>query len=265
MRRSSASSGVFSCGPLINRDEDRLVYIRQNAPGIGVENAAFSVPEIRGFRERVKSVTAFGEFSTIDFTMVGLGEPRVVRAGVVDGLYFDVMGLRPVLGRLLGSADDGSQAAGAVVITHRFWTTALQSDESVIGKTVRLGDRSVTIVGVLEPSIPYPAQTEIIANVVTSPHHMSATMEEGRVHRMTELFGPARPWRRARSGPGRAARRPWRHPERISGGLSRGSRLSNRRRGACAIRSPLRREPYFSCSLPRRRSSSSSRARTWRT
>ncbi len=184
----SVVRGVF-LRPLINRDEDRLVYIRQNAPGIGVENAAFSVPEIRDFRERVESVTAFGEFSTIDFTMVGLGEPRVVRAGVVDGSYFDVMGLRPVLGRLLGSADDGPQAAGAVVITHRFWTTALQSDESVIGKTVRLGDRSGTIVGVLEPSIPYPAQTEIIANVVTSPHHMSATMEEGRVHRMTELFG----------------------------------------------------------------------------
>ena len=179
--------------PLINRDEDRLVYIRQSAPGIGVDNAVFSVPEIRDFRESVKSVTAFGEFSTIEFTMVGLGEPRAVRAGVVDGSYFDVMGLRPVLGRLLGSADDGPQAEGAVVMTHRFWTTALQSDEAVIGKTVRLGDRSATIVGVLEPSIPYPAETEIIANVVTSPHHMSATMEEGRVHRMTEVFGRLAP------------------------------------------------------------------------
>lgn len=179
--------------PLINRDEDRLVYIRHSALGIGVENAVFSVPEIQDFRESVQSVAAFGEFSTIEFIMVGLGEPRAVRAGVVDGSYFDVMGLRPVLGRLLGSADDGPQADGAVVLTHRFWSTVLQSDAAVIGKTVRLGDRSATIVGVLEPSIPYPAETEIIANVVTSPHHMSATMEEGRVHRMTELFGRLAP------------------------------------------------------------------------
>ena len=50
-----------------------------------------------------------------------------------------------------------------------------------------------TIVGVLEPSVPYPAATEIIANVVTSPHHMSATMQDGRVHRMTELFGRLAP------------------------------------------------------------------------
>jgi predicted permease len=41
--------------------------------------------------------------------------------------------------------------------------------------------------------VPYPSQTEIIANVVTSPHHLSATMVTGRVHRMTELFGRLAP------------------------------------------------------------------------
>ncbi len=63
----------------------------------------------------------------------------------------------------------------------------------MIGKQIRLGERSATIVGVLEPSVPYPAETEIIANVVTSPHHLSATMVTGRVHRMTELFGRLAP------------------------------------------------------------------------
>src|SRR3984893_2499653 len=104
--------------PLANRDEDRLIYIRQSARGIGADNAAFSVPELQDLRERVKTVTAFGDFSTIGFTMVGLGEPREVRAGVVGGSYFEVMGLRPVLGRLLDVRDDGPQAAGAAVLTH---------------------------------------------------------------------------------------------------------------------------------------------------
>jgi predicted permease len=179
--------------PLVNRDEDRLIYIRQSARGMGAENATFSVPEIQDLRARIRTLTAFGDFSTIGFTMVGLGEPRVVRAGVVGGSYFEVMGLRAVRGRLLGPADDGPQAAGAAVLTHRFWTTALQSDPSVLGRMVRLGDRSATIVGVLEPSVPYPAETEIIANVVTSPHHLSATMVTGRVHRMTELFARLAP------------------------------------------------------------------------
>ena len=179
--------------PLVNRDESRLIYIRQSAPGIGVENATFSVPELIDLRSRMKTVTAFGDFSTIGFTMVGLGEPRVVRAGVVGGSFFDVMGLRPVRGRLIDATDDGPNAAGVAVLTHRFWTTGLKSDPNVIGKTVRLGVRSATIIGILEPSVPYPTETEIIANVVTSPHHLSATMVTGRAHRMTELFGRLAP------------------------------------------------------------------------
>src|SRR5713101_2187738 len=179
--------------PLVNRGENRLIYIRQSAPGIGIENTTFSMPEIQDLRAGVKTLSAFGDFSTIGFTMVGLGEPREVRAGVVGGSYFEVMGLRPVLGRLLDAHDDGPNAAGAAVLTYRFWTTVLKSDPSVIGKTVRLDTRLATIVGVLEPSVPYPAETEIIANVVTSPHHLSATMVTGRVHRMTELFGRLAP------------------------------------------------------------------------
>jgi len=183
--------------PLVNRDENRLIYIRQSALGIGVENATFSVPEIQDLRSSVKTIGEFGDFSTIGFEMVGLGEPREVRAGVVGGSYFEVMGLRPVLGRLLDARDDGPQAAGAIVLTYRFWKSALQGDPSVIGKTVRVESfgpaRVATVVGVLEPSVPYPADTEIIANVVTSPHHLSATMVTGRVHRMTELFGRLAP------------------------------------------------------------------------
>jgi predicted permease len=190
-----ANAAIFSVvrgvllRPLANRDENRLIYIRQSAPGIGAENAAFSVPEIQDLRGRVKTVSAFGDFSTINFTMIGLGEPRVVRAGVVGGSYFDVMGLRPIMGRLLNAGDDGPNAPGAAVLTYRFWSTGLKGDPTVLGKTVRLGSRSATIVGVLEPSVPYPSETELIANVVTSPHHLSATMVTGREHRMTELFG----------------------------------------------------------------------------
>src|SRR5438132_10285296 len=184
--------------PLVNRDEDRLIYIRQSALGIGDRNATFSVPEIQDLRARVKTLTAFGDFSTMGFTMIGLGEPRSIQGGVVGGTFFDVMGLHPVLGRLIGPQDDVPKAAGVVVLTYRFWTPTLGKDPSVLGKTVRLdsglmGDRSATVIGVLEPSIPYPQDTELIANIVTSPHHLSATMVTGRVHRMTELFGRLAP------------------------------------------------------------------------
>jgi predicted permease len=195
-----ANTAIFSVvrgvllRPLVNRDEDRLIYIRQSARGIGQENTTFSVPEINDLKSRVTAVTAFGDFSVVEFAMTGLtSEPRLVRAGVVGGSFFEVMGLRPVLGRLLNPQDDGPNAAGAAVLTHRYWTTSLNSDPSVLGKTIRLGPRTATIIGVLEPSIPYPADTEIIANIVTSPHHLGATMVTERAHRMTELFGRLAP------------------------------------------------------------------------
>src|ERR1700741_5304181 len=72
-----ANAAIFSVvrgvllRPLVNRDESRLLYIRQSALGNGSENATFSVPEIRDLRERTKTLSALGEFSTIGFTMVG--------------------------------------------------------------------------------------------------------------------------------------------------------------------------------------------------
>ncbi len=198
-----ANAAIFSVvravllRPLANQDEDRLLYVRQSDPGLGVENATFSVPEINDLEPGLKTITELGTFSEVDFTIVGLGTPREIPAGVVDGHYFEVMGLRPVLGRLLTPSDDGPNAAGAIVLTYRFWSAALHSDPSVLGRVVRLesygGPRNAVIVGVLEPSVPYPVKTEIIANLVTSPHHLSATMVTGREHRMTEVFARLAP------------------------------------------------------------------------
>src|ERR1700752_4958734 len=123
---------------LVNRDEDRLLYLRQSMPGIGNDNSGFSIPEIQDLGQGLKTITELGTFSTIDFTVVGLGAPREIPAGVVDGHYFEVKGLRPVLGRLLTTADDGPNAAGAGVVPVRFWSGCRHSDPSVIGKRVRL-------------------------------------------------------------------------------------------------------------------------------
>jgi putative ABC transport system permease protein len=198
-----ANAAIFSVvravllRPLANQDEARLLYIRQSAPGLGNDNTTFSVPEIHDIGSKLKSISELGTFSEMDFTVVGLGTPRELHAGVVDGNYFQVMGLRPVLGRLLTPADDGPNATGAAVLTYRFWTSSLHSDPTVLGKTVRFegagNARNAVIVGVLEPSVPYPVETELIANIVTSPHHLSATMVTGREHRMTEVFGRLAP------------------------------------------------------------------------
>ena len=108
-----ANAAIFSVvrgvllRPLVNRGEDRLIYIQQSAPGVGSPNITFSLPEIKDIRARATTVENFGEFSTVEFNLVGLGDPRVVESGVVDGRYFEVVGLRAQLGRLIEPSDDG--------------------------------------------------------------------------------------------------------------------------------------------------------------
>src|ERR1700735_3079994 len=196
-----ANAAIFSVvrgvllRPLVNRDEARLLFVGQIAADSS--DVTFSVPEIEDLSANLKTIQAIGTLSALDFTVTGLGEARTLTAGVVDGTYFDVIGLKPVLGRLIGPADDGPTAQGVAVLTYKFWTTTLHSDPSVIGKVIRLGSfegaRSATVIGVLQPSVPYPVETELIANIVTSPHHLSATMVTGRLPRMTAASARLKP------------------------------------------------------------------------
>src|SRR5690242_4968340 len=179
--------------PLPNRDGERLVYLRQSAKGAGQDNVLFSVPEIIDYRGASRTLGAVAEYSSMTFTMVDGDEPVHVQAGVISGNYFQVMGLGSVLGRLTSDRDDGPAAAPVAVLSHQFWMQRFGGDPKVIGRQVRINDMSSTIVGVVQRAPQYPQRTDLFVNMVTSPHHLSATMKQGRTHRMTEVFGRLAP------------------------------------------------------------------------
>jgi putative ABC transport system permease protein len=179
--------------PLPNREGERLIYLRQSAEGAGQDNVLFSVPEIVDIRGGVGSLSGIAEYSTMTFTMLADEEPKYVQAGVISGNYFDVMGLGSVIGRVTTPADDGPSAAGVGVLSHHFWLQHFGGDPGVIGKLIRVNDRPLTIVGVAQSAPHYPQRTDIFVNMVTSPHHLDATMVHGRTHRMTEVFARLEP------------------------------------------------------------------------
>jgi predicted permease len=180
--------------PLPNRDGDRLVYLRQAARAVGTKNALFSVPEVNDFKAAA-SLSAVAEYSSVlPFSLVGKdGQTVRVRTAVITGNYFDVLGLRPVLGRLTTTKDDGADAASVAVLSYEYWMEHFGGDPHVVGTAVRLNDRLTPIVGVLEPAPKYPHADDIYVNTVTSPHHLSATMVTERTHRMSELFARLAP------------------------------------------------------------------------
>jgi predicted permease len=179
--------------PLPNRDGDRLVYLRQSAPGAGQSNVLFSVPEIIDYRSGARSMAEVAEYSSMTFTLRSADAPVYVQAGVISGNYFEVMGLEPVLGRLTTAQDDGPGAAPVGVLSHQFWMQQFGGDRNVIGRTVRVNNRPLTIIGVAQRVPHYPVRTDIFVNMVTSPHHLDATMLHGRTHRMTEVFARLAP------------------------------------------------------------------------
>ncbi len=203
--------------PLPNREGDRLVYLRQSAKLVGQNNTLFSVPEIIDYRTGATALRGFAEYSEIQATLLGKDEPTRVTAGVITGNYFDVMGLAPVAGRLFDTRDDGPGAARAVVLTQAYWLRRYGGERDIIGKTVNLNGAPSLVVGVVQDAPKYPGQTDIFVNMVTSPHHLSATMVTGRTHRMTEVFArlaPGATMQQARSEIDRISANVYRdHPE----------------------------------------------------
>ncbi len=188
----SAVNGVL-LRPLPHQDGNRLVYLRHAAPLAGIQNALFSVPEIDDYRRGSPSLEAVAEFSAMTFTMLGLETPRRVRAGIVTGNYFDVMGLSATLGRTVGREDDGEAAPAVIVLSDAYWRNVFGADPEIVGKSVEMNGRTATFVGVAEPAPPYPERTDIYVNMATSPHHLGASMVHDRIHRMTEVFARLAP------------------------------------------------------------------------
>src|SRR5271157_2161755 len=115
-------------------------------------NPSQSYPDYVDLRDRNRS---FDRLAAFGFDQVGLdtGEnPTRVWLYVVSGNYFDALGIRPYLGRLIHPSDEhGPNSAPYIVLTHAFWHTQFQDDPGVVGRTVHLNKHPFTIIGVTPP------------------------------------------------------------------------------------------------------------------
>lgn len=194
-----ATTAIFSVvrgvllRPLPHRDGDRLVYLRHSIDGPGGENILFSVPEILDFREGARTLQGIAEYSGMIFTLEGEDDAVRMQVGLVTGNFFEIMGLSPVLGRLLSEEDDGTAVAPVMVLTHEYWMQRFGGDPGIVGREVRLNGQAVTVVGVVEPAPYFPNRMDALLNMVISEHHTSAMMVHGRTHRMTEMIARLAP------------------------------------------------------------------------
>jgi putative ABC transport system permease protein len=169
-----------------------LVLIRQTAPKADIRSMPFSVAEIDDYRGRNQTFQAIAEYHSMLFMLLGEGETERVRTGVVSSDFFDIFGVKPVLGRGFQAADDKPRAAAVLLMSNEYWQRR-GADPNIVGKRVRMNDREHVVIGVLPPLPQYPNENDVFMTTSACPFRSAPRFVSNRNSRMMQLFGRLKP------------------------------------------------------------------------
>ncbi len=172
---------------------EQLVFIRQQEKKLGINDMSFSVQEIQDYRGQNRTLAGLVEYHSMSFTLFGHGDPDRVRTGVVSANYFDLFGVRPLLGRTFLAEDDKPGASPVLVLSYEYWKNNFGSDPEIVGKTFEMNDKVHTVVGVLPPVPQYPDENDVYMPTSACPFRSSKRHIENRDMRMMEVFGRLKP------------------------------------------------------------------------
>jgi putative ABC transport system permease protein len=194
-----ANTAIFSVvhsvllRPLPYHEGQQLIFIRQRAEKVGIADIQFSAHEVNDYREQNRTLAGLVEYHGMSFTLLGHGEPERVDTGVVSASYFDVLGVKPLLGRTFEPRDDRTGAPPVLVLSYEYWKNNFGADAGIIGKTFELNDKVHTVIGVLPPVPQYPDENNVYMPTSACPFRSSPKMSENRDMRMMEVFGRLKP------------------------------------------------------------------------
>jgi predicted permease len=193
----AASTAIFSMvnGVLLRRlpigAGNRFVHLTQ--PSAQSANEGFSVLEVADLNRSTQTMTGVAEYHSMSFQLYGHGEPLRVQTGVVSDKFFDLLGVKPLLGRTFMPGEEAIGAPPVVVLTHKFWMDQFHGDPSIIGAKFTMNDRVHTVVGVLPPMPSYPNNDEMFMPAGACPFRSAPEMMNDYGMRMVGAFGVLRP------------------------------------------------------------------------
>jgi len=179
--------------PLPYAQGNRIVHVRQEQPAIDDPDMAFSVHEIEDYRAGNHTLTDLVEYHGMTFTLLGQGDPELVATGVVSARYFDVLGMKPILGRTFTQEDDRLGADPVMILSWEYWTRRFGADPDVIGRGYVMNGKVHTVIGVLPPIPQYPDQNDVYMPTSQCPTRSSPDFIANRRARMMTVFGVLRP------------------------------------------------------------------------
>jgi predicted permease len=175
---------------------EALIEIRQQKTGDPAGNIGLSLPELEDYRQQATSLDAIVEYHQMWFNLIEGSKATRVMTGVVSAGFFDVVGVRPFLGRTFVPDDERPDAVPVLVVSHSYWQRALGADPHVVGRAVEMNDRVHRIVGVL-PAVPqFPEDSElndVYMPVSACPFHARAVAANDRRMRIVSAIGRIKP------------------------------------------------------------------------
>ncbi|MGA3189502.1 MAG: ABC transporter permease [Bryobacteraceae bacterium] len=194
-----ANTAIFSLvygvllRPLPYMHGEQLVVVHQDAPGAHVLDFPFSVKEIADYREQNHTLQSLAEHHTMNFLLIGKDTAERVETAVVSANFFDVLGVKPLLGRTFVAADEAHGGPAVLILSYKYWQTHQGGDPHIVGKVFQMNNRPHTVIGVL-PSIPqYPVESDVYMPTSQCPTRSSAQFMDNRNARMMNVFGRLKP------------------------------------------------------------------------
>jgi putative ABC transport system permease protein len=182
--------------PLPYDNGDRLVLIRHSAPLANQQNIGVSIRELYDYRAQLSSLDGLVEFHQMNFDLLRRGEPDRVAAGVVSANFFDVLGIKPLIGRTFAQSDDTRGADAVLILGYSYWQTRFGGDRSIVGQVFEMNDRPHTVIGVLPPVPHYPNEVDVYMPTVACPFRSAAERQidgNRRAFSALQVFGLLKP------------------------------------------------------------------------
>ncbi len=197
-----ANTAIFSVinavllRPLAYTQPDQLVSVRARLLGRGRKDLPMSQPEYQDLLREVPAIRDVAAVWPININLTGSDEPERIQAAVVSSNYFALLGVAPALGRDFTKADDGGRIGYVALISYDLWQRRFGGERSVIGKTVRLDDDPITIVGVMPRGFRHPVESGTSPMELWAPIALDSpdtTFMNVRGARVFDLIGRMKP------------------------------------------------------------------------
>jgi predicted permease len=194
-----ANTAIFSLvygvllRPLPYHDGSNLVVLHQQATKANLPNVPFSVKEIEDYRAKSSTLESVVEHHTMNFLLLGDNLAERVNTAVVSANFFEVLGVRPLLGRDFTAADDEHGADAVLILSNEYWRTRFGGDPSIIGRVFKMNDRPHTVVGVLPPIPQYPVENDVYMPTSACPFRSNPANIANRQFRMMTAFARVKP------------------------------------------------------------------------